>query len=359
MAGSAAAQSADQECESSEIAAFNDSLLGNWKGFRPSDVASRLGGMRAGRVWSPIVDSLEAIYLVERPATATPPSTFAGLSAQERNALLLELDALRAELHAAELDPTQLLRGRLTISRFDLAKPPIGTPTVTLFSGRATPIRLDTLSSNTRRSVCWLAIATKELMTPIGDPGRQALAEALNARVERWDNFSQKGYSMLPHELLINSWLPRGLTGRRDLEPPRVQWILAHPSVGAQMASNSFKSLSELRRIDVLAVEGFGFLVYGPQRAHYGGLTGVVTFPSSTGPGGAGVMAHYSAWGRAGFLWQGRDIDGKKRNAALISLDLYGRLTGVADRWKRLKEQSIADCLKAPQACVENARPKD
>jgi hypothetical protein len=67
-------------------------------------------------------------------------------------------------------------------------------------------------------------------------------------------------------------------------------------------------------------------------------------------------MAHYSPLGRLGFVWRARDADGRRRNAVLLSLDLYRYLTGVADQWKRLEQQSVADCLKDAPACVAAAR---
>jgi hypothetical protein len=344
----AGAQTVEDDCVRERVEASTS--LGNWRAFRPSDVAKRFAPLRAAGVWSPIVDSLEAIYLVER-ATAGgngPPSTLAGLTDDQRTALFAQLDTLRQELRAGERDTSVALRGMVTVKRFDLASPPIGAFSLKLFTGRrtATITITDALASDTRRSICWLAFAAKDLATFFGGPGREALGRALSARVERWDNFMRKGYSMMPHELFINGFIPRP-----DLEPPPVQFVVVHPSVGAQMVAQDFKSLSQLQRVDVLAVEPAGILVYGPQFRWYAGATWVVTFPAS-GSAGSGIMLHASPVGRLGYLWLPRDSSGKRHSAVLLTIDLYRHLVGVADKWKKLQQQSISGCLQDAVACV-------
>lgn len=341
----------EKDCATAVVASLSDADLGRWKGARPEELKTRLEPLRRAGRWSDALDSLAAIYLLRnrQPDGASPPASLDGLSPPQVEALFAEVDSLRRELADGERDQSAALRGAITLGRFDLRPPPpVGNPSYTLFHRRGATVPVvadDRTPSDTRRSVCWFAIAARDLATMFGGPGRERLMRALNARVERWDNFSKRGYSMLPHELLVNGFLPRP-----ELEPPRVQLVIAHPSAGAEMAGETL-ALSKLKRLDVLALEPAGVLVYGPQHRWYAGASLVLTFPGSANAG-AGVMAHLGPVGRAAYVWHGRDTDGRRRKGVLLSLDLYRYLSGAAERWKKLKAESVAECLQDAQACA-------
>jgi hypothetical protein len=343
------AQSAvEADCVRELIEARPDVELGDWRAFRPSDVARRLAPARIAGSWGGLVDSLRAIYL---PGPAEPGrvrgASLDGLSTAQIAALDAELDTLDLELTAGERDRAA---GRVTSRRFDLAFNPAALDAYTLFRGRRTvPVRIDgDTPENTRRTICWTALAAADLATFFGDAARGLLARALARRVERWDRFTKHGYSMLPHELLVNGWLPRA-----DLEPPRTQVIVLHPSAGTQVIGRGFGPINAMRRQDVLAVEPIGFLRYEGQFRWYGGASWILAFPTSGGAS-SGVMLHLGRLGRAAFVWRARDADGVRRNAVLLSLDLYRYLSGVPEKWKDAKDAATARCTQDPVACVSS-----
>ena len=341
------------DCVRELVEARPDAELGSWKGFRPSDVARRLTAVRRADRWAGLVDSLRVIYLPSPPGNGKAPgASLAGLSAQQVSALDAELDSLDMELTAGEHDRQALLRGRVTSKRFDLAFNPATLDTYTLFRGRrTTQIRIDAdLPENTRRTLCWAAIAAADLATFFGEGARDLLARALAQRVERWDRFTKQGYSMLPHELLINGRLPRP-----DLEPPRTQLVVLHPSAGTQVIGKGFGPINAMRRQDVLALEPFGVLRYEREFRWYGGASWVIAFPTSGGASN-GIMLHLGSLGRAAYVWRAVDADGARRNGVLLSLDLYRYLIGVPDVWKRAKEAAAASCLQSPESCVASMR---
>jgi len=341
----ARAQVAQQECTKDEILAFDDARLGAWRGQTPHDVLGRYGTLITAGAYSAVLDSVAAVYLWSRSSFGE--ASLAALAPAQVATLKAKVDTSLAELRAGEADPAQFALGRVNVARFQVAKNPIGPPTATLFAGEPGVIVLDDAAARaTVRSACWFAVAASDVLTLAAAPGRAALLKALEERTERWNNFSRNGYSMLPHELLLN-----GAFVGATLEPPRVQVILAHPSAGAQMTSSSFSSIEEFQRADVLALEPAGVLFYGPQHRWYAGASWVVTFPSRE-PAGSGVMLHLGKLGRAGYVWRGKDADGRDQSALLLSLDLYGRLTGVAEQWERLKARSVGRCLANPAQCT-------
>jgi hypothetical protein len=342
------AQTAQQECDKAAVAALAADQLGAWASVTPARVLAALKPLTDAWSYAAALDTVAATYLADRPGGA-PPTSLAGVTAPERVGLRGAVAAARAELQALATDPQARNAGRVNAARFDLAPSPVGDE-VTLFNGEDHAIALAALPRDTRRSVCWFAIAARDLLVMSGGVARGRLLAALEARVARWDGFTRHGYSMLPHELLVNGWL-RGL--RRDLEPPRAQLVLLHPSAAAQMTSSSLRSLSSLRRVDALAVEPVGVLIYDGTRRRYGGASWVIGFPAGD-RASSGVMAHYNPLGRAGYVWT-RDDEGRRRGAVVLSMDLYRYLAGVPERWTRLKNASAAECIGQADRCVQAA----
>jgi hypothetical protein len=221
--------------------------------------------------------------------------------------------------------------------------------TYTLFSGtRLTQTQVtDAMPEETRRSVCWLAFAASDVVKYARVRALTDVATALGRLDTRWDNFMNRGYSMLPHEVLINGWMPR-----RQLEPPRAQLVVLHPSAGTQVVASTLRTLRDAHREDVLTLEPAGLVTYGPQHAWYAGASWLVTFPSTSRMGN-GVMLHFSKVGHLAYVWRPREADGKRRNGLLVSIDLYQHLTGAAERWKKLKATAITACETLAKACVK------
>ena len=158
------------------------------------------------------------------------------------------------------------------------------------------------------------------------------------ARVDAsWDNFMNHGYSMMPLELRVNGRLMK----RALLEPPRNQIIFGHASAAEQVFVANLKDAS---RDNVLALEPLGIIHYAPGNASYTGASIVTTFPAKGGIG-AGLMLHSSRLGHLAGIWQ-RTPANANRIGALLSIDLYGRLTSAADKVKAFKAQALANCLQ-------------
>lgn len=314
---------------------------GPWSALRPSQVAKRLAPVRMSGRWSALADSLRIIYTVK-------PADISGLADAQQKAIHAELDTLRQELAAAESDPSVLRKGQITdrfAVDFDLG-PPV---TYTLFLGRkATQIEITSSTPpDGRRSVCWLAFAASDVVRQAQLRALTDVANALTKLDVRWDNFLERGYSMLPYEVLINSFMPRP-----TLEPPTYQLIVAHGSAGTQIISSSLRTLRDGRREDVLTLEPLGIIRYGPEHTWYGGLSWVVTFPS-TGRIGSGAMLHAGRLGHVAYVWRPVDADGVRRDGLLMSLDLYQYLTGAATRWKKLKAGAVTSC-ESLKTCADS-----
>ena len=314
-----------------------------WRALRPDSVRARLAPFVDSLRWSRAASELVAVF-------ATPPANLDALPPADRRTIALQLDSLADELRAIEADPTRLARG-LVAQRFTLAFDDDPAPRYTLFDGRvASPVVLtDATPSAARRTVCRLAYAAADLVGAAREPGLARLAAAF-ARVDSsWDNFMRRGYSMLPLELWVNGKLPRP-----TLQPPPVQLVLGHVSAGEQMSGPTW---NRLRRDDVLAVEPLGILRYGGNHAWYAGASSVVTFPR-TGGVGVGVMLHASRFGRAAWILTPRDSTGRRRSGVLLTLDLYGRLVGVAEQWKAFKVDAERTCRANAQACIAAVVPR-
>lgn len=314
---------------------------GAWSRLRPSEVAKRLAAVRMSGKWSAVADSLRVIYTVK-------PADISTLTDAQQRSIHAELDTLRQELAAAESDPSVLRKGQIT-DRFAIdfdAGPPV---VYTLFLGRrTTQIEVtSSMAADTRRSVCWLGFAASDVVRQAQLRALTDVANALTKLDTRWDNFMERGYSMLPHEVFINGFMPRSA-----LEPPNLQLIVAHPSAGTQIVSSSVRTLRDGRREDVLTLEPLGVVGYGPEHSWYGGVSWVITFPSS-GRIGSGAMLHAGRLGHVAYVWRPVDADGKRRDGFLMSLDLYQYLAGAATQWKKLKAGALTSC-ESLRTCADS-----
>ena len=339
------------ECNPDHVRLMSAAELGAWGHIAPDSLKMRFEPLRRAGRWSAIVDSLALLYGIVATAdgTSRPPASLNGLSHQDSILLRAEVDSTREELRAGEIDSTARLHGQITAKRFAIESRVVAPPHyVRLFAGRppGKPILIDSLAPATIRSICWLAIAVNDLTALYGADARAALADALARRATRWDNFS-RGYSMTPIELFVNGYLPRP-----ELEPPRYQAVLLHVSVGEEMLSDGPISASNLRRHTVLVLEPLGALRYlGDRYAAYAGLSWVIAYPDSGGVA-TGVTLHHSNVGHVSFLWRPTGPSRGNRGAVLLSLDAYRYLVGVAQKWKNLQGDAIAQCLANAPACI-------
>lgn len=337
-AGTARAQSIQADCVRRTI----DSLhaTGPWAALRPSVVAMRLAPVRAAGHWGALVDSLRAIYLMA-------PASIDALAEPQQDAIRAALDTLRAQLVVVEHDPSAMRRGMVSADLWKVGFD-VG-PRYSLFDNgpmAKVVVTADT-SETTRRTVCWLGFSASDVATWARRPALNRLADALTRLDTRWDNFMSHGYSMLPHELLINGLLPRP-----TLEPPRTQLIVAHPSAATMIAASSWRNLKDSHREDALALEPIGFVRYASQFDSYGGASLLMTFPT-TRTMGYGVMLHHSRFGHVAYVRRPRDPDGVRRDGVLMSLDAYRFIAGMADQWKQAKAAALVSCAKVESLCPQ------
>jgi hypothetical protein len=327
------------DCVRENLEAADAAALGVWAPLRPGAVAQRLQAVRDAGQWSALADSLRTIY-------TTPPADLSALSPAQQMAIGAQLEMLRADLERGEKNPADRVSGRIT-DRFRLTVEMMPLA-YTLFEG--TPMTPVTITSTTpesaRRSVCWLAYAASDVVEWYRADAVKALDEALARRVNRWDNFMNRGYSMLPHELLVNGWLPR-----ETLEPPTWQLILVHPSVATMIVASSLGTLRDAHREDVLALEPLGAVFYNKDRGGYAGLSFLLTFPDERGLG-MGGMLHVARIGHVAYVNRPRESDGRRRNGVLVSLDLYRYVAGAAQKWKDLRDQAVQECKANPVECA-------
>ncbi|MEP6495205.1 MAG: hypothetical protein ABJF01_21140 [bacterium] len=270
-------------------------------------------------------------------------------------ALREELDKSRSALSPAESQSIERQLGRIidigarkTPPDFDVrgrpAKPNANGSFV-LFVGMPDSIMVfDGMPDAEKRAVCFSAIEARDVISDYMLPARAALASALNARVDRWNNFHQEGYSLFVPELLLNSWVN---LGRPALEPPRNQIIFLHPSVGVE-APIPFKT--GVMGSDAMLLEGLGFIHYNDDRTGFFGLSAGSVFGQNERPGVA-IIAHYGQFGHLGYVFRSKSsTDDSRRNTLIFSVDLLKAINAVPGSWKA--ESDSAN--KALQGCVQH-----
>lgn len=351
LSSASAQQPAAAECTSSAVAAMSASdLTPAWAPYAPDSLTLRFKSAREAGAWTEVADTLAMFFgLTSRAAgVGGPPASLVALSPAQRTMLAAEFDSLRAELAAGQLDSAARLNGQITTKRFAAEVRPFPPRTVRLFASAANPgLDVESLPPAEARSVCWLALSATNLATFYGGAARASLSAALHLRASRWDNFFH-GYSMTPIELFVNGYMPRP-----QLEPPPLQLVLGHLSAGAEMYADGPMSTRSLRRATVLVVEPVGFIRYFKNFDGYWGVTWAVAYPDSGGLA-TGPMLHFTNLGHVAYLWRARDATGSRRNAVLISLDLYRFIAGIPERFKKAKNAAVADCLADAPACVKH-----
>lgn len=315
------------DCDAQVVAAMDRTTLPDpWAQQHPDAVFDGYAAdMAAGR-WV-------AVFRAERARFAAASDA---VEPEARAAFLRQADSLVAEAERVFAHPDSALlvataRG-VRATRFGLRAPSGlgGANTYTLFPQTPDAIAIDAeMPQPQRRVLCWSALALSRLLTAYGAQGRALALEALDGLARQWDAFNSNGYSMYPWELVANS-LGRA---RTSLAPPRRQFVLLHPSAGVGVAG---WPPSEWQRLDVLALEVAGLLVYAPSRRNYRGASLLVTLPSEGGPGG-GALVHLCRTLRAGYVFRLAASDVAQSGGLVFSLDLYKALTGVPQRLQDLR----------------------
>lgn len=215
----------------------------------------------------------------------------------------------------------------------------------TLFRDTQTPIVVgDATPTGLRRTICYHAALERALLDRFSQPGREAAAAVLTNKRSAWENYFANGYSQLPWELLLNS---RNARDGSNLDPPRRQLVLLHPSVGVQVAGTNYKALS---RHEAIAIELLGYLWYRDEVKFnkYVGASGTVVFTNDLGTGVA-PFVHFGQVAKVGYVvpLRRRDPAGARRpDGLLLSVDLYRYLAdrkemanGVLDQMKARLER--------------------
>ena len=147
----------------------------------------------------------------------------------------------------------------------------------------------------------------------------------LQERVNRWNNFNEKGLTPFPWELALNSYFYRPPPPDQVPfpKPPTSAWILLHPSVGISLKDTKGE---DAKLVGIVEVLGRSWWSYDNENKRSGEL-------------GISVIAAYrprddgSDWGYGALArlpWQGLNVAytrtdmkvGKDANALLLSVDV-------------------------------------
>lgn len=320
-------------CEPGIVRALTPATAGtDWAPYLPdrliAEHATEIGrGDYAGAIGAV---ATEAVALAKR----------SGVSAPDLAKLSARLDQLTQDMHAfadvpADRQPA-FLAGTVRPADFQLSQNPVGE--YPLFAGTTSQIVVTaTMPVNVQRALCWPVIAIDHLLTVVGAKWRAQTVSNLTALAGRWDNFIDGGYSQFPWELALNSHLLRS----GDYEPPRVQWLLLHPSIGAEVSGPSAK---QLHGRNALVVEGLGLLWYNTAHTRYVGVSGVTTLESSANAT-IGLYAHlWFPQMAAGYVWRS-DPTRERRQAAILSFDLYQFFGRMAPQLKDARDGALGKKL--------------
>lgn len=271
-------------------------------------------------------------------------SQSAAVRAEWRTAIEAAIDSLRLELRAAA---DSGWRTAPSASRFALD--PIAGEFI-LFQGEAVEITItDAVPVAEQVAVCHTALLARRLADLAGEQARMRGVQHAVARVERWERFNTRGYSMTPLELLINSsCLVTDCGG--SLEPPRFQLIAAHPSAAFGWQGAPWEKVAGS---EGLAFEWGGILFYSASRHDYLGASFFTMYGSNGAPVN-GVMLHVRRFGRLG-LTQLRDAaTGERRLGGVISADLFKLLQDRSwmTRSREAAVRAVSECVEARLAAA-------
>lgn len=151
----------------------------------------------------------------------------------------------------------------------------------------------------------------QRLLATMASPNRDKTVAAINAAADRWRQYVFDGRSQYPWEMALN-----GATSARgsDIQnPPRRQWILFHPEVGAEIGTGGTGAANLTAKESVL-IQAFGHVWYrwpGTANEELGwwGISLSASIREELRPG-VGFTVHYGKVVNVGLLWRDVDRDG-------------------------------------------------
>ena len=313
-----------RECAYQQLLQPADSTIpAEWLGFYPTAQFAALQPQATAGEWIAALDAVERALngAAAQGGAATRPEVtrLRERIEQTRRRVQVLLAAGDSAAYQARLVEVVRFVGPGVFATELRTNPATGERTVTLFRGDPDAISIaDSTPDAVRRTVCWSAAATRWLMDRYTGPMREHAVAFIAAKRDLWTRYYERGYSQLPWELLLNSRL---LADDQRLDPPTVQWVLLHPSVGAEVAVGKWR---DLRRQETITLELLGWLKYRDGYRRYRGISGVVTFTEGQGLG-VGPFVHFSRAAKAGYVFRTRrPADGTRReHGVLLSVDLY------------------------------------
>lgn len=314
------------------------------RSLHPDSAFVRMGPRMAANQWLFLADS------VTREVESDPV-----IPPEQKRIFLAQLGMLRGEFRTVEASgDADGFRNRgqgVTQVRFRISPAP-GEVYELFLDGPETIDLVSVADSNGRRALCWRALTLSRMLSAYGGPGRKLAVAALEASEQRWDNYTQKGYSQFPWELLINSRRFRST----EQDPPQHQIVFLHPALSLELVAPSLDSLEHLRRLDAISIEPIGFLWYNRSRSMYYGLSSLVSLPSD-GLIGVGAMAHIGTYGKLGvIIWRADDTPGSDSRSIVVSADLYQFLTGVPKKLRDAKSDGLQAIVREKLLSVTEPR---
>ena len=343
----------------------------------PSTAASAAGAQSLTLARDCVAAQIEAsgsasLMFAQRPSafraatrplrTGGPPATFlrladsiaarfdaraAGLPESERRSVHRRLERMRQEMASAQR-PSAIFR--ITSNATDDAFVIFANQPDSIVIAEARP-------QPQRRALCWAMLEADDLASDFSLADRRAFASFLDARVQRWENFHERGYSMLPFELLLNSWLgERWAPLRRPvLEPPAEQVIFLHPSIALEVP---VKDISwSVHGRDAMVLEPLGYIRYNADRTRYWGISTAASLTVGDEPGW-GAVIHLGRLRHIGYLYRQDPSEERREHVVTISADLLKGVLGRATMYRSEVEglrQRIALCAQNLPECLAPA----
>ena len=121
--------------------------------------------------------------------------------------------------------------------------------------------------------------------------------------------------------------------------------MLLHPSIGIEVAGLRRRDLA---RVDAVVLEGLGYMRYYAGYSRRLGVTGVATFARDRAMA-LGAYAHlWFPQAKIGYVVR-PDSAGREQGSLLVSVDLYGFLTGVPRTLTEAKDAALQRLRSARQ----------
>ena len=323
----------DRDCEQTLVRAIDIATLApSWRDRHPDVAYENMKPRMANDEWLALVDSI-----------ALGVENDSSLAEEQRVRLAANVRRLRDEVAFVNgQSNTDVLRRTaqiVSLARFRIEASRVRPGVYFLFRGTADSVVVDSsLSTDTRKAVCWRAIALARMLTAYGALARTDAATRLREASTRWDNYGNKGYSQFPWELALNS---AGFS-RSSVDPPKSQLIFLHPSLGVELLAPGLSQLDKTQRANTIAIEPIGYIRYTDSRALYYGVSAVVSLPSNRSAG-FGAIAHVGQYVKLGYIFVRSPSEGEEgRYGLLVSADLYQFFSSVPTQLQQAKSRALS-----------------